>query len=223
MVKYNALQRNHSPRAFSLKSKGFTLLEILVAMAIFTLIGIASTGVLTSVIDSDKLSSERFEQLQKLQRAMMTVERDVLQAVSRSVRVDGEESDWVMLGGEYILESDHDGVVFVHGGWHNPQFRLPRSTLQRVGYRVQERKLQRVYSNYVDNIIGFEPKVAVLLDNIDDFQVYYASGSSEDGDSDEINWEDEYEDNSLPKAVAIEITSQDFGVIRREFLLAGGN
>ena len=38
--------------------RGFTLIEILIAMAIFTLIGLASTGLLTTVIDSNDISEE---------------------------------------------------------------------------------------------------------------------------------------------------------------------
>ena len=201
--------------------RGFTLLEILIAMAIFTLIGIASTGVLTSVIDSDELSTERFEKLQTLQRAMLTIERDILQGVARPVRVEGEMSERVMLGGDGILDSNHDGLIFVHGGWHNPQLRLPRSTLQGVGYRVQERQLQRLYGNYVDNVIGYEPKVKVLLENIDDFKVFFIP--VDEDQEDDSAWQDDYSDVVLPKAVAIEITSQDFGLIRREFLLAGAS
>ena len=53
--------------------RGFTLIEILIAMAIFTLIGLASTGLLTTVIDSNDISEERFAKLQLLQRAMITI------------------------------------------------------------------------------------------------------------------------------------------------------
>ncbi len=60
--------------------RGFTLIEILIAMAIFTLIGLASTGLLTTVIDSNDISEERFAKLQLLQRAMITIERDLQQA-----------------------------------------------------------------------------------------------------------------------------------------------
>ena len=118
--------------------RGFTLIEILVAMAIFTLIGLASTGLLTTVIDSNSLSQERFEKLQLLQRAMVTIERDIQQAVSRPVRANGEKQEVVMAGGE-VDGSDDDGIGFVRGGWHNPQLMLPRSTLQYVAYQNGER------------------------------------------------------------------------------------
>jgi general secretion pathway protein J len=205
--------------------RGFTLIEILVAMAIFTLIGLASTGLLTTVIDSNNLSQERFEKLQLLQRAMVTIERDIQQAVSRPVRANGEKQEIVMAGGE-VDGSDDDGIGFVRGGWHNPQLMLPRSTLQYVAYRLRDNKLERLYSNYVDNVIGYEPKVRVLLENIESFKVEFLSGnnaSSTIKDDDDIKWSEKYQDTVLPRAVAIEFVSKDFGMLRREFTLVSGD
>ncbi|MEQ3638820.1 MAG: type II secretion system minor pseudopilin GspJ [Alteromonas sp.] len=205
--------------------RGFTLIEILVAMAIFTLIGLASTGLLTTVIDSNSLSQERFEKLQLLQRAMVTIERDIQQAVSRPVRANGEKQEVVMAGGE-VDGSDDDGIGFVRGGWHNPQLMLPRSTLQYVAYRLRDNKLERLYSNYVDNVIGYEPKVRVLLENIESFKVEFLSGnnaSSTIKDDDDIKWSEKYQDTVLPRAVAIEFVSRDFGMLRREFTLVSGD
>lgn len=205
--------------------RGFTLIEILVAMAIFTLIGLASTGLLTTVIDSNSLSQERFEKLQLLQRAMVTIERDIQQAVSRPVRANGEKQEVVMAGGE-VDGSDDDGIGFVRGGWHNPQLMLPRSTLQYVAYRLRDNKLERLYSNYVDNVIGYEPKVRVLLENIESFKVEFLSGnnaSSTIKDDDDIKWSEKYQDTALPRAVAIEFVSKDFGMLRREFTLVSGD
>lgn len=200
--------------------KGFTLIEILVAMAIFSLIGLASTALLTSVIDDDKASSERFAELEKLQRAMLTIERDILQAVPRAVRINGEVNQIVMRGGEDELGGTADSIGFVHAGWHNPQLILPRSTLQLVGYRVEENKLLRLYGNYLDNVIGYEPKNKVLLEGVNNFQVeFLVAGQTADEGED---WKESYLGTVLPKAVAITLDTEVFGEIRREFLLAGG-
>jgi general secretion pathway protein J len=201
-------------------NRGFTLIEILVAMAIFTIIGLASTGVLTSVINSDQLSTERFAKLEELQRAMLTIERDVLQIVPRALRVNGEPVNLVMSGGGDVLSSDADGLGFVRVGWHNPQMLLPRSTLQAVGYRIQEKQLQRLYGNYVDNVIGYEPKVKILLSDIEDFQVSFLTEADKLEEPEE--WEDNYSSATLPIAISITIVSKTFGKIRREFMLASG-
>ncbi|MFT2092228.1 type II secretion system minor pseudopilin GspJ [Paraglaciecola sp. 2405UD69-4] len=200
-------------------SKGFTLIEILVAIAIFALIGVASTGVLNSVIDSDQLSTERFAKLEELQRAMLTIERDIMQMSQRSVRVNGEASSVVVSGGEDVLASEAGGLAFVRSGWHNPQMILPRSTLQSVGYRLQDNELQRVYSNYVDNVIGYEPKVRVLLSDIEDFQVSFLTDDQKLEEPED--WEEIYSSETLPLAVSVTITSKTFGEIRREFLVVG--
>jgi len=199
---------------------GFTLIEILVAMAIFTIIGLASTGVLNSVINSDQLSSERFEKLEELQRAMLTIERDILQIVPRKVRINSEPVSAVISGGEDLFDSDADGLGFVKSGWHNPQMLLPRSTLQAVGYRMQEEQLQRLYGNYVDNVIGYEPKVKVLLSDIEDFRVSFLTETEQIEEPDE--WKATYSSATLPIAISITIVSKTFGEIRREFILANG-
>lgn len=203
-------------------SRGFTLIEILVAMAIFSLIGLASTGILTSVIDSDEISQERFQKLQSLQRAMLIIERDVLQAIPRPVRLNGERTDVVMKGG-ISEDSDADGIGFVRGGWQNPQLMLPRSTQQFVAYRLNDEKLERVYSNYVDNVIGFEPKVRVLLDNVIDLNIeFYVQAEDGSGFGDnELSWNESFTGAKLPRAVAFEIETRDFGILRREFALTG--
>ncbi len=204
--------------------RGFTLIEILIAMAIFTLIGLASTALLTTVIDSNELSEERFAKLQTLQRAMITIERDIQQAVPRAARVNGESRTVVMAGGE-VDGSDDDGIGFVRQGWHNPQFMLPRSTLQYVAYRLRDNKLERLYSNYVDNVIGFEPKVRVLLSDIESFKVEFiptASSATSNDNDDELEWSESYQGEALPLAIAIEFESKDFGKIRREFTLTAG-
>ena len=203
------------------RNKGFTLLEILISLAIFTLIGFASHAVLTTVMDTEKISAERFDKLQSLQRAMSIIERDLQQAIKRSIRVEGETNKVVISGGLNAFESDADGLAIVRAGWSNPKLVLPRSTLQAVGYRLQSGQLQRVYSNYVDNVIGYEPKVRVLMEDVEDLQFQFRVSRKKASSNDrESVWQDTYTATELPFAIAIEIVSPDFGLIRREFSLA---
>ncbi|MBU2978321.1 type II secretion system minor pseudopilin GspJ [Alteromonas sp. C1M14] len=209
-----------------MKQQGFTLIEILIAIAIFAFIGVASTSVLTTVLDSDELSSARFDKLQRLQRAVTIIERDIEQAVPRAVRVNGEASETVMRGGDPD-ESDGLAIAFVRSGWQNPQMMLPRSTLQAVAYRLRDDKLERLYTNYVDSVSGTEPKVRELLDNITDFKVEFVVDLEQEDDAlsddDDLDWRDTFVGSTLPKAVAFEFVSKDFGKIRREFTLSGAS
>jgi general secretion pathway protein J len=195
------------------KQDGFTLIEILVAMSIFALIAVGATQILTTVTDSNDLSEERFQSLQELQRAMLIIERDFLQMVPRKTRVDGEVSDVIVFGGRFTFESSSEGLGFVRSGWHNPKLTLRRSTLQSVAYRVQDDQLHRLYSTYVDNAIGFEPKVRVLLNNIESVQFEFLEKFS----SSKFDWQPADAVEELPIAVAIIIESKMYGEIRREF------
>lgn len=184
------------------------------------MIGFASHAVLTQVLRTDEVSSERFEKLQKLQRVISIIERDLQQAIGRAARLDGQSNDVVISGGLNAFESDADGLALVRAGWQNPKMILPRSTLQTVGYRLQSGELQRVYSNYVDNVIGAEPKVRILMTDIEDLQFQFRVSKNKSTSNNDNIWRDTYTGTELPYAIAVELVSTDFGVIRREFTLA---
>jgi general secretion pathway protein J len=192
---------------------GFTLIEILVAMAIFALIAVGSVTMLTAVSAQNDLSDERMQALQTMQRAMLIIERDFLQMVPRKTRIEGEVSDILIFAGEFEFDSESAGIGFVRSGWHNPQLTLRRSTLQSVAYRTQNKELQRLYSTYVDNVIGFEPKVRVLLEGIESVSFEYLDKF----DKKTFEWIDAKPVEQLPIAVAIIIKSEVYGEIRREF------
>lgn len=198
------------------KQAGFTLLEILIAMSIFAMIAVGATQILTRVTDSNDLSNERFEQLQELQRAMLIMERDFLQMVPRKARINGQTSPLVIAGGEFELGSQDYAFSFVRQGWHNPQMRIKRSTQQGVAYRLVDNQLERLYSNYVDNPIGSEPKTRVILKDIESFKVEILREVG----TDKQTWSNNLNSPDLPAAVAIILQSTVYGEIRREFRVA---
>ncbi|MFC6438634.1 type II secretion system minor pseudopilin GspJ [Bowmanella sp. JS7-9] len=192
-------------------SRGFTLIEALVAIAIFALIGLGAYTVEKNVLDSNEVSSVQFEQLVALQRAMLTIEQDLRQVVPRSMQLDDNTRVQGIVISDDLLGSQADAIAFVRAGRYNPNLMLPRSTVQPVAYRLYDNQLQRLSSNYVDNVSGHEPKVKVLLSDIEDFQVDAITAD----DKTESNWPP----GALPAAVRLTIVSQTFGEIVREFNL----
>lgn len=191
---------------------GFTLIEIVIAIGIFAFVALGANALLVSVTDANDIALEREQNFAKLQRAMLIMERDFLQIQERAVRVQGEQNKIVIKGGELEFDSEADGIGFVRSGWQNPQLRLKRSNLQNVAYRLQEGQLQRLHTNYVDAAIGTEPKVKVLLDGVTDLKIEVVKELS-----DELLWSETFTDVTLPYAIAITITTDAFGEIRREF------
>ncbi|MFT4924730.1 MAG: general secretion pathway protein J [Phenylobacterium sp.] len=192
-------------------SRGFTLLEMLLATAIFALVGIASFGILTAITDSDKLSKQTVEQLQGIQRAFFLMERDFLQITSRKIRIDGERAgDRIISGGELVMESEAGAVAFTHDGWRNPGMILPRSEIQSVSYRMFEGNLERLFFNYPDPVTGEKPRVQVLLEELVNLKFEFLESKT---------WEEEWEKPGLPRAVKVTIETDALGEVFRIFVL----
>ena len=85
--------------------------------------------------------------------------------------------------------------------------------MQSVAYQLNDNVLERIHFNFVDAVQGEEPKVRPLISKVEkiDFEFYYGK-----------EWQEKLQKNILPLAIAIELETSDYGVIRRQFLVAGG-
>ncbi|MEF1296418.1 type II secretion system minor pseudopilin GspJ, partial [Vibrio parahaemolyticus] len=67
-------------------AKGFTLIEVLVSIAIFASLSVAAYQVVSQVQRSNELSQERTQRLNELQRAMVMMDNDFRQMALRQTR-----------------------------------------------------------------------------------------------------------------------------------------
>jgi general secretion pathway protein J len=112
------------------RARGFTLLEVMVAISIFALIGLASYRVLSSVLQADERLAARNEELRTANRAFWLIQQDVEQLVPRPVRdASGALQPYL------VFKAGTPSLEFTRAGRANP-LGLPRSGMQRVLYRV---------------------------------------------------------------------------------------
>ena len=147
------------------RHSGFTLIEILVALFIFAVVGLISAQLLGRTVNAYEVLDDRGQRLSQIHRAMLVVERDMLQFRNRPIRMaQGEPLPALMIG-------DEGALSMTRGGWRNPLQR-PRSELQRVGYRIQEEKLVRAYWPVLDRRGDEEPISQTLLEGVEDLEFF---------------------------------------------------
>ncbi|CCQ12759.1 General secretion pathway protein J [Pseudoalteromonas luteoviolacea B = ATCC 29581] len=197
-----------------MKQKGFTLLEVMVALAILAVVVMATHQILESTMNAQEASEETLVEIEQWQTVFRFMDQDFSQMSSREVRNEvGDEAPSYVLHGRYQFESQYDGIGFVRDGWINPISLLPRSELQAVGYRVVDDKLQRMYRIYVDQLDGTEPKVQVLLDDVEELKFEFLDKAQK--------WQEEWRLKALPLAIAVTVKQKDKAQIRRVFAVPG--
>lgn len=192
------------------RQHGFTLIEIMIAIAIFALIGLASHQVLFSVLSSDEVSQNAAQRIKQAQRTYQLIQTDIMQITPRSIRLNGgEPSEKFLLAGDGVIESDDHGIAFTRLGWRNPAQMFPRGTVQAVGYRLVENRLERLHYLYPDQESGTDPQITVLLRDVEALKFEYF---------DQKKWQKKWDKATIPAGIAMILTLKSYGEIRWQFL-----
>jgi general secretion pathway protein J len=191
------------------RARGFTLLEVLIAVAVFAVVGVMAYGGLQAVLAQQAIARDNADRFRELQFAVQQVSRDLLQMNPRPVREP--------LGDGYraALYSDPRGEVlleFTRGGWTNP-LGQPRAAVQRVAYVLEEDRLLRQHWFVPDQTLGEEPVEREVLSGVQEVRLrFFGPGG----------WSEEWpaggtgSDPSLrPLAVEVTLELEDWGEIRR--------
>lgn len=142
-----------------LRQRGFTLLEMLVALAVFAVIGVLSAQLLSQMINVTDRATERGARLIELQRAFEIMRRDFEQLTYRYVRDQLGDPGYDLSVGNLAL------IELTRKGWSNPTFRA-RSELQRVAYEHRDEALYRIYWPVLDRGPTTEPVEQLVLDGV---------------------------------------------------------
>ena len=145
------------------RRRGFTLIEMLVAMAVFAVLSALAYGTLSQTIDGAALLSARMERIQSIQRTMRVIDRDFLQLAPRPVRDELGDGMDPALSTEF---GSGFAVELTRGGWSNPMA-LPRGTQQRAAYAIEEGRLIRYHWNVADHTLSNEVIGVTLLEDVD--------------------------------------------------------
>lgn len=142
------------------KHEGFTLVEILIALVIFAVVGIMATVGLSAVLKARDRSNIQMQNIQQMQLAFIIMKQDFSQMAARPV-IDntGNQSPALVEQVNYI--------EFTRAGYINPLMALPRSTLQRVAYIFKNHQLIRRSWPVLDRAPDTQASDKVLLTGLD--------------------------------------------------------
>jgi general secretion pathway protein J len=151
------------------RNAGFTLLEILVAVAIFAVVSIMALGGYNQLITQSERIEANNARTRAVQVAIQRMVQDFAEIEPRPVREPlGDAPQPVLLAderGDTLAE-------FTRAGWSNPAG-VPRPTLQRVAYRFDDKKLRRDYWLALDRTLQAPPTSVVLLDQVKDVKLRF--------------------------------------------------
>lgn len=201
----------------SQQPRGFTLVEVLVTVAIMAVIGLASAAVVNAMMRTSEQSEQAIKQLEQLQYTMLTIEQDIRHLVPRQTSTDF-----------YVL-ADENLLAFVRSGWFNPAGIFPRSELQPVVYSIEDDNLWRQSAIYVDVADGedsFERRL--LLEGVTAIETEFLDYSKELSEqrsefSNARNQVSQRATDRLPPALLLRLHTKSWGLIERVLLLTPMN
>jgi general secretion pathway protein J len=193
-------------------ARAFTLVELLVAVAVFAVFAVLAYGGLQTVIRQRTISDRSMARLTEVQRALRIFSTDLEQLNPRPVRDSVGDAEEPALAAS---PRDEFPLELTRGGWSNPMG-APRATLQRVAYLVQDDKLVRLQWNVLDRTLANEPMRWEMLTGVKRMGVRFLDPQRQ--------WHDEWPPDGLddltrlrlqPVAAEITIELDDWGTIVR--------
>jgi general secretion pathway protein J len=157
------------------RSLGFTLVELLVAMAIVAVIGVMALGGLSTAINQQAIAQERAERWRDIQFGMRVVVQDLAQIHPRPTREElGEAFQPSLLASpnaQFPLEMSR-------GGWANPAG-FPRGTVLRVAYAWEQDVLIRFHWPVADRTLATPPLRTELMSGVNNLEVRFLDASGQ--------------------------------------------
>ena len=192
------------------RSSGFTLVEVLLALAIFCVITILAYRATASLTEGEARLSAEARRWRTLEALFTRFEADIRQAVPRASRAGPRiEPAWLALPAD---GAGNAALVFTRAGAEFADD--PGIAGQRIGYRLRGRAVEIAYWPQLDNAADIQPAVYTLVDGVTGFRIAYLGVAGAWRDSWPVQGE-----SALPRAVRVELALATGETIERWFAL----
>lgn len=190
-------------RVIPLKNKGFTLIELVVAMAIFAVLTLSGWQVFNNLIKVRERTTIKAEQISVIQETYLQLSRDFTQLIPRPAAI-GSSVEPAFLLQNNVFHLTKTGVI--------DPLQQGVSPLERVYYSVEQEQLIRHAVAQVDQDGNLVPTKTVLLNHVTDWTVSVIDTSTNtawpvnNSTPETSTGQTAAGDTTLPKAVQITLT-----------------
>lgn len=196
-----------------MNTRGFTLVEMLVAMAVFSLLAVAASSLLGVSLRNTDVFARADASTRELQIARTIMRADFSQIARRPVRdAYGAPVRAMFAGGAAAGEKPI--LAFVRHGWDNPGGIDGRASLQYVEYAVAGNALVRRSRPYLDPAPETPVTTATLLSDVSTAEVSFLSRGQWAN-----TWVVATAQNALPEAIALDVKLTAADSLRQAFLV----
>ena len=185
--------------------QGFTLIEVLLALAILAVIALLGYRALSALSESETRLTAEATRWRTLDLFFARLEGDLRDAVPRSARLGASRMP------PWVGTTDALGNAALEFSRAGPEFTLePGSAGQRIAYRFDEGTVEVLYWPGYDRPREAQPTAYALVSEVARFRLSYLASSG--------NWVDAWPLPSgpdLPRAVKVELTLASGEAIER--------
>ena len=207
--------RKHRLPAVTVKRQSaFTLLELLVSLALFAILSVIAYGGLQTVLDARRVTDQQAQRLAGLQMLFRIVGRDIEQTIQRGIRDSFGDH-------QAALSGDNEHLEFSRTGRRNPGG-FSRSHLQRIRYSWQEDQIERRSWTVLDRAQDSPFQEAVLASNIKTLEFRYLDEQLQWHTQWPLPQQDKNSAPALPRAIEVTIEAEGWGRITRLFHVSRG-
>lgn len=144
--------------------RGFTLVEMLVAMAIFGILSAVGYRALDGVLVARERVSSEYAYWRDVARAMALVERDLQRVEARPVREASGTEAAPLVGVQRALRAELPVLAFTRAG--EPEAQGRAAAPRRLGYRVRDGALERLVWPALDQAPRSAPNASVVMEGV---------------------------------------------------------
>jgi general secretion pathway protein J len=200
------------------RDRGFTLIEVLVALLILGMMSALGYGTYRAARISAERAEASMQRTRELEFGLHVMVQDFAEAVPRPIRdplgTTRQPAVHGSVGGQTLVD-------ITRAGWSNTAG-LQRSTLERVSYQLVGTTLERSHQVVLDPTSASQPVVEDLLTGVKSVTLNYMDANQ--------TWQTQWPPASIPTAesetirpIAVEILIEfkDWGKVRRLVEVAG--